>query len=41
LLGGAALTIAALVASNVLARRSARPAHGDEPLSDEALPEAA
>jgi drug/metabolite transporter (DMT)-like permease len=40
-LGGAALTIAALVASNVLARRSARPAPVEEAFSHEALPEAA
>jgi drug/metabolite transporter (DMT)-like permease len=39
-LGGAALTISALVASNVLARRS-RPAHADKPSADEAMPAAA
>jgi drug/metabolite transporter (DMT)-like permease len=40
-LGGAALTISALVASNVLARRSTRPAHAHEPSPDDALAEAA
>ena len=40
-LGGAALTIAALVASNVLARRAAKPAPVTEPVGEEPLAEAA
>ena len=40
-LGGAALTIAALVASNLLARRAARPQLAEDPKREEALAEAA
>lgn len=40
-LAGAALTIGALVANNLLLRRSRREAHEEEPPLDDALPEAA